>query len=261
MTQYYDFQERTASMQNNSIKSVQAWKSKKVTNDFPIKDAQENASFNHLLKTSNHEARTAIAPIGDEAIRRDGKEPYEFHDVIDIVNPLHHLPIVNMLYRGITGDEIKPASQIIGGGIYGGPVGAVSGTVNAIAQIQTGKDVAGNVLALAGIDQTDKPALPDDPEVRLNAVASVMEDTEQELPATALAFVNLSETGRHYTKVNMAEGRTAGSMYLKKQNASTYDPYQKYSTIPADINLDAPMPARERMTEVLLSDMPPEREL
>src|SRR5690606_11937393 len=71
-----------------------------------------------------------------------------FGDVIDIINPLHHIPVLNLLYREITGDTIGPVAQIVGGGIFGGPVGAVSGTVNAVVQESTGKDIAGNVLAL-----------------------------------------------------------------------------------------------------------------
>ena len=107
MVQYIDFHERTASAQQDSVKSVQAWKTKKTASDFPIQDqSTSSSSFKQLVEAPNYEARTAIAPIGDEAVRRDGKEPYEFHDVIDIVNPLQHLPVINILYRGITGDEI-----------------------------------------------------------------------------------------------------------------------------------------------------------
>jgi len=76
---------------------------------------------------------------------------YSFSDVIDMINPLQHLPVVGMIYRNITGDALKPISQIIGGTLFGGPVGAVSSTVNVIVKDRTGKDVAENILAMADI--------------------------------------------------------------------------------------------------------------
>ncbi|MAZ77033.1 MAG: hypothetical protein CMH31_07030 [Micavibrio sp.] len=257
MSYSFDFDERTAALQFKTVKSIQSWKTKSYNNT-QAKQAIE-LGFEKHLKATQEETRTAFAPTGDDVVRRDGKEPYAFHDVVDIVNPLHHLPVVGMLYRGITGDEIKPASQIIGGAIFGGPVGAVTGTVNAIAQIQTGKDVATNVLTMAGLsnDKNDPPIYKNDPESRLNAVAKALENNESqtELPGTALAFVNLSETGRGYTKINAAEGRTAGSMIVKRQVATYTKLAQPAQNIP-EIDLDAPMPARERITEVSLSAMP-----
>jgi hypothetical protein len=50
-------------------------------------------------------------------------ESISFWDVVDIINPLQHIPIINLLYRELTGDEINGAAQIAGGGLYGGLVG------------------------------------------------------------------------------------------------------------------------------------------
>ncbi len=84
----------------------------------------------------------------------EGEEDFSFGDVIDMINPLQHLPVVGMIYRKLTGDVIKPMSNIIGGAIFGGPIGAVSGVVNAVAKSTTGKDLAENAFALAGFDIT-----------------------------------------------------------------------------------------------------------
>lgn len=256
--QRFDFQERTASMQATPVKSIQAWKTK----SYAAPQAKEAIELNfekHLNQTTS-ETRTAFAPTGDQVVRKDGKEPYAFHDVIDIVNPLQHLPVINMLYRGITGDEIKPASQIIGGGLYGGPVGAVAGTINAIAQIQTGKDVAENVLTMAGLnnDKNDPAIYKNDPVNRLNAVSKALENNKPqvELPGTALSFVNLSEAGRGYTRINAAEGRTAGSMIVKRQNIA-YRQAASITDSSPKANLDLPLPQRDAITQVSLSAMPP----
>lgn len=69
-------------------------------------------------------------------------------DFVDMVNPLHHLPIVGSIYREITGDEIKPPARIMGGGIFGGPVGMASAMVNSIVEDQTGEDITGNVASM-----------------------------------------------------------------------------------------------------------------
>ena len=54
-----------------------------------------------------------------------GKDGFTFGDILDIVNPLQHIPIVGSIYRNITGDTIAPAMQIAGGALFGGPIGAV----------------------------------------------------------------------------------------------------------------------------------------
>jgi hypothetical protein len=73
-------------------------------------------------------------------------EPFGFSDFIDMINPLQHIPLINHIYRELTGDRIKPISQIIGGALFGGPVGAASGLANAVAEAETGKDLTQNMV-------------------------------------------------------------------------------------------------------------------
>jgi hypothetical protein len=83
-----------------------------------------------------------------EATEQENK-PYDFYDVLDVINPLQHLPVVSTLYRAISGDEIRAPARIIGGAIYGGPVGAAVSVVNAVVEEETGRDLAGNVIGAA----------------------------------------------------------------------------------------------------------------
>ena len=121
-----------------------------------------------------------IAAAREEAARRGG-EDIGFGDFIDLINPLHHLPVIGPLYREITGDEIKPAAQILGGFLYGGPVGLVTSASQAIAEEATGKDVTGHVMAaLFGEDDETLAAAPETtpettPETRAIAAASPLE--------------------------------------------------------------------------------------
>ncbi|MGH1374941.1 MAG: hypothetical protein ACRBCK_01225 [Alphaproteobacteria bacterium] len=83
----------------------------------------------------------------------EDKSAFGFWDFVDMVNPLQHIPIVNYLYREITGDEIKPIGKIVGGGLYGGPIGAASGLMNAVIEDGTGKDIVGNAMRVVRHDQ------------------------------------------------------------------------------------------------------------
>ena len=82
--------------------------------------------------------------------------------VLDVINPLQHLPVISTIYRHMTGDEISPAARIAGGALYGGPVGLAMGVVNAAVESNTGKDMGETVLAMAfgGDDKQKLPTIP-----------------------------------------------------------------------------------------------------
>jgi len=77
------------------------------------------------------------------------EKPFGFWDLLDMINPLQHIPLVNMAYRAITGDEIRSSMKIVGGAIYGGPVGAAFGAVDALVKDSTGENLPQAVMALA----------------------------------------------------------------------------------------------------------------
>lgn len=102
---------------------------------------------------SNLSARPVADPrgaTGPSADRTDGsgEQSFSFSDFLSIINPLQHIPVVGTLYRAITGDTIKPAPKVIGGLLFGGPVGLVSAAFNAILEQTTGKDLGDQALAL-----------------------------------------------------------------------------------------------------------------
>lgn len=83
-------------------------------------------------------------------VKMSGKQYADvtFNDFVDIVNPLQHIPIVSTIYRDITGDEIKPPARVMGGALYGGPIGAASAMANVIVEDQTGLDIGENLYAM-----------------------------------------------------------------------------------------------------------------
>lgn len=72
---------------------------------------------------------------------------FRFGDLIDMVNPLHHLPVIGTIYRSLTGDTLEGPARIVGGMIYGGPIGMASAIGNAILEEHTGRDLNDTLVA------------------------------------------------------------------------------------------------------------------
>ncbi len=71
-------------------------------------------------------------------------------NLLDIINPLQHIPGVSTIYRAITGDEISAPARLIGGALFGGPIGVASATANMLLEEASGNDLAGHALAFIG---------------------------------------------------------------------------------------------------------------
>jgi hypothetical protein len=71
-----------------------------------------------------------------------------FKDVLDIINPLQHIPVVNTLYRHLTGDTEGAVADVLGGALYGGPVGAVLAVGDDAIKDSTGASVSDHAWAM-----------------------------------------------------------------------------------------------------------------
>lgn len=91
-------------------------------------------------------ARPAESGGSVHAFKFWGKDGFTFGDILDAINPLEQLPVVGTIYRHLTGHSISPASRIMGGALFGGPIGAALSAFNAIVQASTGKGVGERVL-------------------------------------------------------------------------------------------------------------------
>ena len=81
---------------------------------------------------------------------------FSFHNLLSIINPLEHLPIIGTIYRAITGTHIGVPERIAGDALYGGLWGAVSGAADAAFEAITGKDFGSTILALFTGPHSDK---------------------------------------------------------------------------------------------------------
>lgn len=81
-----------------------------------------------------------------EAFSSQGGAP-SFWDLLDVINPLQHIPVVSTLYRAVTGDEIGPVPRIVGGTLFGGPLGLIGAVANEVVRADTGQDLGEHALA------------------------------------------------------------------------------------------------------------------
>ena len=83
----------------------------------------------------------------DKANSRDSE--FGFLDFLDIINPLQHIPLVSTIYQHVTGDMIKPAANILGGALFGGPLGAAGSIATTVAsEIISDKNTIAQRVAL-----------------------------------------------------------------------------------------------------------------
>jgi hypothetical protein len=70
---------------------------------------------------------------------------FGWDDFLDLINPLQHIPFVNMAYRAITGDEIYGAARMVDVAL--GPVAGASTAVDLAFRDVTGESMAHNAIA------------------------------------------------------------------------------------------------------------------
>lgn len=117
--------------------------------------AKARATSGHAqVARAVHEDKRAPDMAADDGYMF-GDDGLTFGDLLDIVNPLQHLPVVGAVYRSITGDELEPGAKMAGGALYGGPVGFASAMINNAIEEHTGDDVMGHMLAMVGLGGDD----------------------------------------------------------------------------------------------------------
>jgi len=134
-----------------------------------LAQASESNSQSTAQQTNAHTKQDIKAPAAEErtantadrtakfsSYTQSSESDWSFWDFLDVINPLQHIPIINTVYRSITGDEINDTARIMGGALYGGIPGAAMGVANAVVNQATGKDVGEHALAML---QSNKSSL------------------------------------------------------------------------------------------------------
>ncbi len=106
----------------------------------------------HAMVFSPAPAGVHGAPVPQPGTGDDGES--FFHHVLDIVNPLQHLPVVGTIYRAITGEHIGTVEKIAGDALYGGLWGAAASVAGVAFEAITGKSPEDTALAWLKGDDT-----------------------------------------------------------------------------------------------------------
>ena len=112
-----------------------------------------------------------------------GDDGLTFGDVLDVINPLHHVPLLGNVYRKLSGDTIAPAARIGGGALFGGPIGAAVAAATVVAGSIMGRD--------GGAPADSGEALPRGPAPGGGMVAA---GRPLRVPATAVDVAPAAET-------------------------------------------------------------------
>ncbi|KAF0225553.1 MAG: hypothetical protein FD176_239 [Rhodospirillaceae bacterium] len=114
-------------------------------NQFVPTFASENATRATEQKQKDAKHLTVFAESDDEP---------SFWDLLDVINPLQHIPVVNTLYQELTGDKIGVGARLAGGTLFGGAIGLVASAIGCIIEEETGDDIGGHVMALFKDEET-----------------------------------------------------------------------------------------------------------
>lgn len=74
-----------------------------------------------------------------------------FDGVLDALNPLQQIPVVSTAYREVVDDPISAGSRLLGGLMYGGPIGFIGSLINTLIEDGFGADIGS--LALSAFDE------------------------------------------------------------------------------------------------------------
>ncbi len=225
---YSALEQHPAKQQATPQKTLRMVQNERMAGSVPMWQNNKNPVETSLTQATN--ANEYSAPESALAYKapetgtyNEPPQEFGFADLIDMVNPLHHVPVVGQVYREITGDEIKPIGQIMGGALFGGPLGAASGLINVVIEEETGKDMTENAVALVLNGKTPQFRTHDEllsqgPETRLAAaeVNTPSSQTPNDIPGNLLAFVDMkSRPEIIIERTPAAEGRTAGNFAQK----------------------------------------------
>jgi len=112
--------------------------------------AMVHSPANIASPASNVEQVTVSAPKSDGG--------GFFHHLLDVINPLQHLPVIGTIYRAITGEHIGAVEKVMGDALYGGLWGAASSVADLAFEGITGHSLEDTVLGWFSHDSGTKLA-------------------------------------------------------------------------------------------------------
>ena len=86
--------------------------------------------------------------------------PVSREEALRGLNPLHHIPVVGMIYRAATGESIPATMRVLGAGLVGGPLGALgAGFMGLLEGLLSMKPDLSRPALPAGMSQSSEAGL------------------------------------------------------------------------------------------------------
>jgi hypothetical protein len=140
------------------------------------------------IRNQDYVRQQAAQPV---AAAKADESVFGFDDLIDIVNPLQHIPVISTLYKHLTGDKIGVPEKIAGDALYGGLVGFFCSVGDALFTAATGKSVGDTVYsAVFGNDEESATAVAANDNEPATVVAA------NDVPASDLSTPNQASMTR-----------------------------------------------------------------
>lgn len=129
-----------------------------ANNSQPYQDTEtENTRETQKTRFNNFTHSGSKKSVGPDVDTVD----YTFEDFLDTINPLQQIPVVNMIYRHLTGDKISGVAQVMGSALFWGPTGIVTGAIDAMFEQEKGGDMGETIMAsLLGTETPNAKNLP-----------------------------------------------------------------------------------------------------
>ena len=113
---------------------------------------------------------------------------FSFHDLLDAINPLQHLPVIGTVYRWLTGDEPGNVARVVGDGLYGGPISVGVSLFNVFTQDKQGHDLGEQALTAmfgAGHDKGSTAVASAQPATRTDVQPALAHNADGSFDPTA----------------------------------------------------------------------------
>jgi hypothetical protein len=120
-----------------------------------VTDSNYWAAHLKSIKPQTQSAATASTDTDKPLITTGADGKSFFQNVLDILNPLEHLPVVSTIYHAITGNQSGDLEKVAGDTLYGGPIGLVSSLADLAFEKITGKDFGDTMLSMVGLGGND----------------------------------------------------------------------------------------------------------
>lgn len=154
-------------------------------------DADTSVRTNPYQATGNREDRHETVPY--QAPKSD--DELSPMDLLDVINPLQHIPGVAAVYRHLTGDDISTPARVAGGALYGGVAGLATSIVDSIVDEESGMDIGEHLIAFLSGDSG-----------KTNIAQS--DTTSNSVSSAAVNPINIPETAVKQTQTAQVQSQT-----------------------------------------------------